>query len=265
MTETHSTMQNWHCTKFEFCVIIKAEIDLKGGICMKRKSVFSGILALLFGTVTGCGNVSELPSQPENQTLSVASAVHSISQTGLTESVPDAYFQPSEQSGTVVEISYQSKDYSRDNAEITKLAYVYLPYGYDENDTETHYNICYLMHGWGGHAGEYFEYANIKEMLDNMIFNGDIPPTIFVSPTFYSNDAQDFGQSVSQLRQFYQDFASDLMPTVEGQFHTYAESNSPDDLKASRNHRAFGGFSLGSVTTWLQLCYNYDYIGYFCR
>lgn len=53
------------------------------------------------------------------------------------------------------------------------------------------------------------------------------------------------------------------MPVVEGRFHTYAESTSDEDLKASRDHRIFGGFSLGSVTTWLEFCYDYDYIKYF--
>lgn len=53
------------------------------------------------------------------------------------------------------------------------------------------------------------------------------------------------------------------MPAVEGRFHTYAKSVSSEDLKASRDHRAFGGFSLGSVTTWLQFCHDYDYIRYF--
>ena len=53
------------------------------------------------------------------------------------------------------------------------------------------------------------------------------------------------------------------MPAVEGKYHTYAASTSPEDLKASRDHRAFGGFSLGSVTTWLQFCHDTDYIRYF--
>ena len=37
----------------------------------------------------------------------------------------------------------------------------------------------------------------------------------------------------------------------------------PEALAASRDHRAFGGFSLGSVTTWMQFCYDADYIRYF--
>ena len=120
------------------------------------------------------------------------------------------------------------------------------------------------MHGWGGHAGEYLEYATITYMLDNMIAKGDIPPTIFVSATFYTDNSDTgFSGSVAEFRQFHRDFEEYLMPAVEGQFHTYAKSTSPDDLKASRDHRAFGGFSLGSVTTWLQFCYDSDYIRYF--
>ena len=187
-----------------------------------------------------------------------------LAQSGYSTAVPEDYFSSIDRSGTVQMIEYESRDYARDESEITKTAYVYLPYGYDENDTDTRYDICYLMHGWGGHAGEYFEYADIKEMLDNMIANGDIAPTIFVSATFYNrNSDTGFSGSVDELHAFYKDFENHLMPAVEGQFHTYAESTSYDDLKASRNHRAFGGFSLGSVTTWLQLCYNSDYIRYY--
>lgn len=184
-----------------------------------------------------------------------------LAQTGYSTAVPDDYLQPIDKSGTVQMIEYESRDYARDESEITKTAYVYLPYGYDENDTETRYDICYLMHGWGGHAGEYFEYADIKEMLDNMIANGDIAPTIFVSATFYNDNSDTgFSGSVAEFRQFHRDFEEYLMPAVEGKFHTYAESTSPDDLKLSRDHRAFGGFSLSSVTTWLGFCYDSDYI-----
>ena len=138
------------------------------------------------------------------------------------------------------------------------------PYGYDENDTETRYDILYLMHGWGGRAGEYFEFASQKNMFDNLIEKGEIKPIIIVSATFYNeNSSTDFSSSISEFRQFHRDFEDHLMPTVEGMFHTYAKSTSPDDLKASRDHRAFGGFSLGSVTTWLQFCYDYDYIRWF--
>lgn len=187
-----------------------------------------------------------------------------MEQTGYTTPVPAAYTMASSEPGTVTRVDYDSKDYVRNEAPITKTAYVYTPYGYDENDTETRYNILYLMHGWGGHAGEYFEFANLKNMFDNLIENGEIPPLIIVSATFYNaNSSTDFSSSITEFRQFHRDFEENLMPAVEGRFYTYAKSTSQEDLKASRNHRAFGGFSLGSVTTWLQFCHDYDYIHYF--
>lgn len=97
-----------------------------------------------------------------------------------------------------------------------------------------------------------------------MIENGDILPVIIVSATFYNeNSNTDFSTSIAELREFHQDFEKYLMPAVEGKYHTYAEDITPEGLKTSRIHRAFGGFSLGSVTTWLQFCYDYDYISYF--
>ena len=187
-----------------------------------------------------------------------------MEQTGYTAAVPSSYKTASDHSGTVTRLDYDSKDYVRDGAAIAKTAYVYTPYGYDENDEDTRYNIVYLMHGWGGHAGEYFEYTSTKNMFDHLIENGDIPPVIIVSATFYNESSNtDFSGSIAEFRQFHRDFEENLMPAVEGQFHTYARSASDEDLKASRDHRAFGGFSLGSVTTWLQFCYDTDYIRYF--
>ena len=198
---------------------------------------------------------SVVPSSEDKETME---------QTGYTTAVPSSYKAASDQSGTVTRLDYDSKDYVRDGAAITKTAYVYTPYGYDENDEETRYNIVYLMHGWGGHAGEYFEYSSTKNLFDHLIENGDIPPVIIVSATFYNeNSNTDFSGSIAEFRQFHRDFEENLMRAVEGQFHTYAKSASDEDLKASRNHRAFGGFSLGSVTTWLQFCYDTDYIRYF--
>ena len=187
-----------------------------------------------------------------------------IPQTGLTKAVSAEYQTEAKQQGKVVRMEYESEDYVRDGKAITKTAYVYTPYGYDENDTGTKYNILYLMHGWGGHAGEYFEYTPTKNMFDHLIENGDISPLIIVSATFYNeNSSTDFSSSIEEFRQFHRDFEDHLMPAVEGRFHTYAASTSAEDLKASRDHRAFGGFSLGSVTTWLQFCYDYDYIHWF--
>lgn len=254
---------------------------------MKRNLIMllSGIMAL---SLAGCQNnasesSTESAGKSESSTVSESSAtdvnssatvdsssettsspVAAISQTGFTTAVPEKYKQTADKQGEVVELQYNSRDYLRGSTPITKTAYVYLPYGYDENDTATRYNIIYLMHGWGGHAGEYFEYTPTKNMFDNLIANKDIPPVIIVSASFYNaNSDRDFSSSIAEFREFHRDFEENLMPAVEGKFHTYANSTSAEDLANSRDHRVFGGFSLGSVTTWLEFCYDYDYIKYF--
>ena len=229
---------------------------------MKNAIIMFSLLTML--SLSACaGGISRAHAETTQPLVSTQGAT-AIPQTGYTSAVPATYQAASAQPGTVTRLDYESRDYVRDSASITKTAYVYTPYGYDENDTETRYNILYLMHGWGGRAGEYFSYTETKNVFDNLIANGDIPPIIIVSATFYNaNSDTDFSSSIEEFRAFHLDFENHLMPAVEGQFHTYAASTSDEDLKASRDHRAFGGFSLGSVTTWLEFCHDTDYIRYF--
>lgn len=190
----------------------------------------------------------------------------SIPQTGSTTAIPGNYYLPAEKKGSVVRFDYASRDYAGDGDSITKTAYVYLPAGYRETDKRTRYNIFYMMHGWERTADELFQGNDgiAKNVLDHMMESGMIAPTIVVAPTFDAeNSPQSFDRSVSEVREFHQDFANNLMPAVESRFNTYAGSSSKKDLIASRDHRAFGGFSLGAVTTWMQFCYNYDYIRYY--
>ena len=236
-----------------------------------KKRILAAALGGLF--LCGCGAAGEVsesytaqPSaRPSDHTAEITEAapVSTIPQTGWTTAVPASYDEPSEHPGNVTRLDYESRDFVRDGAVITKTAYVYTPYGYDV-EADTRYDIVYLMHGWGGRAGEYFSFTPTKNMLDRMIEAGDIAPMIFVSASFYNdNSDRDFSSSIEEFREFHRDFEEFLMPAVEGTYRTYAESTSDEDLRASRDHRAFGGFSLGSVTTWLEFCYDADYIRYF--
>ena len=65
------------------------------------------------------------------------------------------YFKQANHKGKITKIIYSSKDYIRGNRSITKEAYVYTPYGYNENDLNKKYNIIYLMHGWTMTAEHY--------------------------------------------------------------------------------------------------------------
>ena len=228
-------------------------------------------LALLGLTACGGGGGTAQPEQT-TQTIEAAGNMEREetapqAQTEDISAVPEEYFAPSDHPGQVVEITYDSRNYT-DPAEpaIQKTAYVYLPYGYDEADQETRYDILYLMHGWTMTAGDFLDPAQsgIVPMLDHMVENGDIPPVIVVCATFDAqNQSQSFSRSVEELSVFHRDLRENLIPFVESRYHTYAEDVTEEGLRASREHRAFGGFSLGAVTTWYQFIYNLDYIKYF--
>ena len=93
----------------------------------------------------------------------------------VTTVIPKAYFLPARQKGRVQLIEYVTRDYTQTSRPaITKKAYVYLPYGYNADDTKVRYNTLFYMHGWTGIAGELFTVGNgfIKNMFDVMIEKG---------------------------------------------------------------------------------------------
>ena len=55
-----------------------------------------------------------------------------------------------------------------------------------------------------------------------------------------------------------------IIPFVEKKYSTYAEGDtSIDNLKATRYHRAYGGFSMGGGSTWNMLINNLDICAYY--
>lgn len=251
----------------------------KGNIRMIKSKIISGILAFCItaGTLQSTYAISEAKepavyamkhNTPKNKEtragIKPGAADTKLSQKGNTVAVPQKYKKQAKKRGTIKKITYNSKDYAGNGAPVKKAAYVYLPYGYKQSNKEKKYDVLYLMHGWGDQAGKFFEHGTIRNMFDKMIAKKDIPPMIIVSPSFYNkNSSTGFDGSVAEVRKFHKDFVNNLMPAVEGKYHTYAESVSTKDLKASRDHRAFGGFSLGAVTTWMEFCYDADYIRYY--
>lgn len=173
------------------------------------------------------------------------------------KAVPDAYRTESDQPGTIESLTYKAPNLT--NGMDDKKLHVYLPHGYDPSDSNMKYNVLYLMHGGGENEDLIFggpgQSKELKKILDNMIAKGDIEPLIVVTPTFYG------GKNDTAL--FHEELMNNIVPLVETKYHTYAKSASLDDLKASRAHRAFGGFSMGSVTTWYTFIHNLDYFKYY--
>ncbi|HNZ99662.1 glycosyl hydrolase [Ruminococcus sp.] len=147
------------------------------------------------------------------------------------------YRSNASKTGTVVKETYNGING-------TNSLNVYLPYGYDKNKK---YNIYYFMHGMGDSENSLFYNDNGESvrLIDNMIQNGDIEPMIIVTPTFNKVSSDTFYNAEN----FYKEFRESVVPFVEGKYSTYAASTSMEDIKASRMHRAYGGFSMGSVST----------------
>lgn len=226
---------------------------------MKHLMITLLIIVLIAAGLSACTPAVEKSGGDDSSTSTVA-------QTEYLDEIPAEYFEESDQQGEVIQVNYESRDYTESDTAITKPAWVYLPYGYDENDTDTRYDILYLMHGWTMTAGDFFAegQSDLVNILDNLIQAGDIPPVIVVSATFDAeNRSQSFSRSVDELSVFHNDLRDHLMPYIESRFHTYAEEATTEGFQASREHRAFGGFSLGAVTTWYQFIYNLAYIKYF--
>ena len=157
---------------------------------------------------------------------------------------PSYYLDPCSQAGRVINETYNGING-------TNKLNVYLPYGYDENKK---YNIFYLMHGGGENENTIFSNdVKLNNILDHMIMNGELEPLIVVTPTFNKCAAD----------KFYDEFRKSVVPFVEGKYSTYAESTSEADLRASRMHRAYGGFSMGGLSTWCVADHAMDLVGYF--
>ena len=221
--------------------------------------------------------------------LSVASALADVySDAGFIKKIPmkPKYTEAVDNKGTVVTLNYTTHSYALEaiatgNFEISENAngnttlpevpagllpapgtdimvekklLVYLPYGYDESKD---YNVLYLMHGGGEDENYWLSTERMGKgtlaLLDRMMDKGEMEPTIIVCPTFYSfeGDGQQYVfASGAWPVYFWQELRSDVIPLIETTYHTYAHGDvSEENLKATREHRGFAGFSMGSATS----------------
>lgn len=169
--------------------------------------------------------------------------------------IPITYYFAAKHAGTIEKITYKITD---DGKSVTKNALVYLPYGYNKNDSSTKYDILYLVHGSCGDENTYFD-SSFKNIVDNMIANGKIKPFIIVTPTI-DPGSDDYE---SEFDEFPDELTEDLMPAVENTYHTYAKNTTSAGFEASRSHRAFGGFSMGGMVTWDIFIEHLGYFEYF--
>lgn len=140
--------------------------------------------------------------------------------------------------------------------DIIKKCNIYLPAGYDSNDSSVRYDVLYLLHGVGGDRNEWLS-GNIQNILDNLIDKGDIDPLIVVFPEGRSSsDWKDCsfnpeGTNVLGFYYFDYELRYDLIPFIESNYNTYADIRdvSPKGLVYNRKHRAIAGLSMGGMQT----------------
>lgn len=186
------------------------------------------------------------------------------------EAIPAAYDTPAEQQGMLENLyydTYESMTYDQQTTPLRKRAVVCLPYGYSE---EQQYPVFYLMHGgWSdetAYLGTPGEPHALKHILDHGIQDGLIQPMIVVCPTYNNlsgDDSASYRLALTLTDNDHNALVNDLLPAVEGTYSTYAPDATPEGLMASREYRAFAGFSMGSVTTWHTFQYCLDFFRYF--
>lgn len=184
--------------------------------------------------------------------------------------IPENYFTEANASGELVELfydTYESMTYEQKSKVLHKRAIVYLPYGYSN---ENRYNVFYLMHGgWSdetAYLGTPDNPSSFKNVLDHAMADGKIEPMIIVCPTYNNEsgkDSWDYSLAIQLTENYHNELIHDLIPAVEGTYSTFAENITTEGIAASRAHRAFCGFSMGSVATWRTFQYSLDYFRYF--
>ena len=155
--------------------------------------------------------------------------------------IPAEYRTKVPDGGRVEEITYPSRDYYGDQAEVAKHALVYVPAGYTGKDP---CDVLILCHGVGGTEREWgFADADSlsRKLTDHLFAEGKVRNLIIVCPngrsTANCNDVS-FGNMYS-FYSFGQELRNDLIPYIDAHYSTYA----------GRDHRAMAGLSMGGMQT----------------
>ncbi|MCL2427041.1 MAG: alpha/beta hydrolase-fold protein [Oscillospiraceae bacterium] len=152
------------------------------------------------------------------------------------------------QRGTVVTHRYPSPTWTHAylggaaNPQDHHFVLVYLPVGY-ETMTEPLPTI-YVAHGNTNDAMDYMFTSGVKNIMDNLIASGDLPPTVLVSINY-----QHIAGAVAR-RNLITNY---IIPSIEENFN----------VSIRPEHRAVGGFSIGGQIAAQLYQFNAADFGYF--
>ena len=213
------------------------------------------IIALLLALLLVCGTVSvmaESSAIPEDRKETVTE-LDGGCESHFRNYAPKFWEAPCAQPGTIERLDYTTDVYGET---LNQWANVYLPYGYD---AAKQYNILYFFHGTNETQESFICDELVKNAVDNMIANGICEPFIMVCPTYY----YDYANRSTNHAVFVDEVRGDLMPAAETKYSTYAPTADEAGFIASREHRAFSGYSQGSSVCWTVTYRCMDYAKWF--
>ena len=169
--------------------------------------------------------------------------------------IPEKYLEKMENGGRIERITYPSKDYYGDGAEVEKPALIYFPANYSE---DIPCDVLILCHGVGGTEREWSQADGnkFKAIADHLFDEGDVKNLLIVMPNGRSskNYANTDFSNMQTFYPFGQELRNDLIPYLDSHYNTYAD----------REHRAMAGLSMGGMQTInIGLCECLDLISAF--
>lgn len=123
----------------------------------------------------------------------------------------------------------------------TRTSYVYLPPGYDKSSER--YPVLYLMHGAGEDETGWSTQGMLRDIMDNLIAEGECVPMIVVMErgTAVLADAGPQGPfNLFDFTAFEKVMVEESVPTFDARFRTLTD----------RDHRAICGLSLGGFQAY---------------
>ena len=197
--------------------------------------------------------------------------------------------------GSVERLDYTTSVYEN-GIEYKKTAYVYLPYCYDKNDSSRKYNVLYFQHG-NTCEPAMFAVGGNKYMFDMLFDSGELDPCIIVFVSYYMDPMRDAairtqtggaeagdGWTPGIPGNFHREIVQNIIPIIEDKYNTYYKDALQDEydkyekngmtvplfesmdnaIIATRDHRAFAGYSRGGAWTWRMLHHAFPYFRWYC-
>lgn len=62
--------------------------------------------------------------------------------------------------------------------------------------------------------------------------------------------------TITDCRNFHKELRKYLIPAVGKTYNTYLRTFDDASITATREHRAYGGFSMGALSTWYQIAFD---------